>query len=80
MIAETTSKPVAEPCAEKQEFQEDILTATIVIVDLTNREADASKARDFAMLKTVRTELRVARQWKDHMVAGYVRHVWAHRC
>ena len=80
MSAGATLKPLAEPCAEKQEFQDDILTATIVISELSNRETEASKARDFAMLKTVRAELRVARIWKDHLVADYVRHVRAHRC
>ena len=80
MSAAASPQPVASPCQEKQELQEDILRATSVIAELRNREVEASKALDFAMLKIVRAELRTARQWKDHMVADLVRHIRTHGC
>lgn len=80
MSARAMSQPKTEPCNEKEGLLEDILVITLAIKRLCDLEAEVINANERAILRTLRTELETAKQWKKGLIDELTRHIRVHGC
>ena len=74
------SQPQSASCPDKRRLADDIRTVMNQILNLNKRQLQAAISGDFAEAASLEKELATARQWKDHALDEYKRHVTSHGC